>query len=71
MAEEIIICDKFRFDECQLQVGDIIQKPNGTKYIVVEQRIDTFCIRHLFQASELKQVLKTYLKELKTYGKRT
>lgn len=65
MVEERIITDKFRFDEHQLQVGDIIQKPNGTKYIVVEQDIDIFCIRHLFRSSELKQVVKTYMKEVK------
>ncbi len=65
MVEERIITDKFRFDECQLQVGDIIQKPNGTKYMVVEQNIDTFCIRYIFRPSELKEILKTYMREIK------
>lgn len=65
MAEERIITDKFRFNECQLQVGDIIQKPNGTKYMVAEQNIDTFCIKHTFRSSELKEILRTYIREIK------
>jgi hypothetical protein len=65
MAEEITIRDKFRFDECQLQVGDIIQKSNGAKYMVVEQNIDTFCIQHPFRSSELKEILRTYIREIK------
>lgn len=65
MAKEKIITDKFRFNEYQLQVGDIIQKPNGTKYMVVEQNIDIFCIRHIFRLSELKEILKTYMREIR------
>lgn len=65
MVEERIITDKFRFNEYQLQVGDIIQKPNGTKYMVVEQDIDTFCIRHIFRSSELKEILRTYMREIR------
>lgn len=60
----------FTFHESFLQVGDVITKQDGRKYLVIEQNINHYRRRRFLRPSEILKVYVTHLIEV-NYGRRT
>lgn len=58
--------DEQIFDDTFLQCGDVIKKANGDEFIVTEQTIDHYTIRHCFRPTEVIKCVSTKLKKIST-----